>query len=66
MVDEALYWAETASTLEAVGLLVQTRNVAAMKLYQKMGFQRTQTAEQTVTDDDGEQVTAVEMVYPLQ
>ena len=66
LVDEALYWAETASTLEAVGLIVQTRNVAAMKLYQKMGFERTATPPEIVTDDDGEQVTAVEMVYPLE
>jgi len=66
LVDEALYWAETASTLEAVGLIVQTRNVAAMKLYQKMGFERTATPPEIVTDDDGEQVTAVEMVYSLE
>jgi len=49
-----------------VGLIVQTRNVAAMKLYQKMGFERTSTPPEMVTDDDGEQVTAVEMVYPLE
>ncbi|WP_143462880.1 GNAT family N-acetyltransferase [Levilactobacillus enshiensis] len=65
LVDEALYWAESASELEAVGLIVQTRNVAAMKLYQKLGFVRTATPPEMVTDDDGEQVTAVEMVYPL-
>lgn len=65
LVDEALYWAETASSLEAIGLIVQTRNVAAMALYQKLGFVRTSTPPEIVTDDDGEQVTAVEMVYPL-
>jgi len=65
LVDEALYWAQTASSLEAVGLIVQTRNVAAMKLYEKMGFVRTGTPAETVTDDDGERVTAVEMVFPL-
>jgi len=65
LVDEALYWAQTASDLQAVGLIVQTRNVAAMKLYQKLGFTRTATPPTQVTDDDGEQVTAVEMVYHL-
>lgn len=65
LVDEALYWAETASALQAVGLIVQTRNVAAVKLYQKLGFTQTQTPPTTVTDDDGERVTAIEMVYPL-
>jgi len=44
---------------------VQTRNVAAMKLYQKLGFTRTTTPPTKVTDDDGERVTAVEMVYQL-
>lgn len=65
LVDEALYWANTASQLQAVGLIVQTRNVPAMKLYQKMGFVRTSTPPELVTDDDGEHVMAVEMVYPL-
>lgn len=65
LVDEALYWADTASSLQAVGLIVQTRNVAAVKLYEKMGFVRTQTPPEMVTDDDGEQVKAVEMVYRL-
>lgn len=65
LVDEALYWAQTASELQAVGLMVQTRNVAAMKLYQKLGFTRTATPPTKVTDDDGERVTAVEMVYQL-
>lgn len=65
LVDEALYWAQTASSLQAIGLIVQTRNLAAMKLYQKLGFVRTATPPETVTDDDGEHVTAVEMVYPL-
>ncbi|NLR32715.1 GNAT family N-acetyltransferase [Levilactobacillus tujiorum] len=65
LVDEALYWADTASSLQAVGLIVQTRNVAAVKLYEKMGFVRTPTPPEMVTDDDGEQVKAVEMVYRL-
>lgn len=65
LVDEALYWADTASSLQAVGLIVQTRNIAAVKLYEKMGFVRTQTPPEMVTDDDGEQVKAVEMVYRL-
>ncbi|GEO69043.1 GNAT family N-acetyltransferase [Levilactobacillus acidifarinae] len=65
LVDEALYWAETASSLAAVGLIVQTRNVAAVKLYTKLGFTRTKTPPETVTDDAGNRVTAVEMVYPL-
>lgn len=65
LVDEALYWAQTASDLQAIGLIVQTRNVAAMKLYQKLGFTRTATPPTQVVDDDGEQVTAVEMVYQL-
>lgn len=65
LVDEALYWADTASQLQAVGLIVQTRNVPAMKLYQKMGFVRTSMPPETVTDDDGEHVKAVEMVYQL-
>lgn len=65
LVDEALYWADTASQLQAVGLIVQTRNVPAMKLYQKMGFVRTSTPPETVIDDDGEHVKAVEMVYQL-
>ncbi|AYM03728.1 GNAT family N-acetyltransferase [Levilactobacillus yiduensis] len=65
LVDEALYWADTASALQAIGLIVQTRNVAAMKLYQKLGFTRTATPPKLVTDDDGEQVTAVEMVYQI-
>lgn len=63
LVDEALYWADTASDLQALGLIVQTRNVPAVRLYQKMGFVRTQTPPEMVTDDDGEQVKAVEMVY---
>lgn len=65
LVDEALYWAQSASSLEAVGLIVQTRNVAAVHLYQKMGFVRTSTPPETVKDDAGKPVTAVEMVYPL-
>lgn len=65
LVDEALYWAQTASSLEAIGLIVQTRNVAAMRLYQKMGFVRTSTPPETVRDDAGKPVTAVEMVFPL-
>lgn len=65
LVDEALYWAETASSLAAVGLIVQTRNVAAMKLYTKLGFTRTATPPEVIHDDQGKRVTAVEMVYPL-
>ncbi|NLR09490.1 MULTISPECIES: N-acetyltransferase [Lactobacillaceae] len=65
LVDEALYWADTASQLQAVGLIVQTRNVPAVKLYQKMGFVRTSTPPETVIDDDGEHVKAIEMVYRL-
>ncbi|WP_407887188.1 GNAT family N-acetyltransferase [Levilactobacillus sp. N40-8-2] len=65
LVDEALYWADTASDLQAIGLIVQTRNVPAVKLYEKMGFVRTQTPPETVTDDDGENVQAVEMVYQI-
>jgi len=65
LVDEALYWADTASDLQAIGLIVQTRNVPAVKLYEKMSFTRTQTPPETVTDDDGEHVQAVEMVYQL-
>ncbi|MFC6274903.1 GNAT family N-acetyltransferase [Levilactobacillus tangyuanensis] len=66
LVDEALYWAETASTLDAVGLTVQTRNVAAVKLYEKLGFERTNMPMETVTTADGEQVTAVQMVFSIQ
>ncbi|KRL95446.1 GNAT family N-acetyltransferase [Levilactobacillus hammesii] len=65
LVDEALYWADTASNLQALGLIVQTRNVPAVRLYEKMGFVRTQTPPEMVTDDDGEHVKAVEMVYHL-
>ncbi|KRN02403.1 acetyltransferase [Levilactobacillus senmaizukei DSM 21775 = NBRC 103853] len=66
LVDEALYWAETASSLDAVGLTVQTRNVAAVKLYEKLGFERTDMPTETVTTAEGEQVTAVQMVFPIQ
>lgn len=65
LVDEALYWAETASALQGIGLIVQTRNVPAMRLYEKMGFTKTATPPTTVTDDDGECVEAIEMVYRL-
>lgn len=63
LVDEALYWLETASDLQAIGLEVQTRNVPAVKLYQKLGFERTANPATTVIDASGQSVTAIEMVY---
>ncbi|MGX6429925.1 GNAT family N-acetyltransferase [Levilactobacillus yonginensis] len=65
LVDEALYWAEAASSLVAIGLTVQTRNIAAVKLYEKLGFTRTESPTETVTTAEGEHVSAVEMVYRL-
>ncbi|GAK48491.1 acetyltransferase [Secundilactobacillus oryzae JCM 18671] len=39
LVDEALYWAQTVSQLRRIILTVYAENVAAVHVYQKLGFQ---------------------------
>lgn len=61
LVDEALYWAHHASTLAVVGLEVQTRNVAAIRLYEKLGFETTTAPTHSVITASGATEPAIKM-----
>lgn len=56
LVDELIYWAESFSTIDELVLTVYKDNVAAVKIYEKLGFidcevQPTQTMLRAMTYD---------------
>lgn len=46
LVDEALYWAQTVSQLRRIILTVYAENVAAVHVYQKLGFQTVRVKQE--------------------
>jgi len=65
LVEELLDWAISFSTVDALRLTVQAHNQAAIHIYEKFGFARLDTGEQSVLNNVGDTVAAFEMVLSL-